>query len=366
VNRPKTTGKHLPPRMLERRKTLKSGKVWTGYYYAGRTPDGKRQEIPLGTDLAAAKTKWAELERKPPPAGAKSRMQMAWEKYLLSAMPKKDPKTRKQQLTEAKRLQAYFAGAEFEQITSAHIAQYRDGRRSAPRTRKDGTLIAPSKPAPVAANRELALFSHFWNLSRELGYTNAPNPVRGVTKNDETPRDFYADPELWAAVREQAVPELQDALDLAYLTGQRPGDVLRFERRHIVDDALELRQGKTKKKLRIMLTDAETGTRSQLGLLVDRLGSRKVLSAWLIATPSGQPMSLGMMRNRFNAARIAAAAAHPHLADRIKAFQFRDSRAKAASEIEDLKEAQKLLAHSSEQITKIVYRRVGEKVKPTR
>lgn len=366
MNRPKTTGKHLPPRMLERRKTLKSGKVWVGYYYAGRTPEGKRQEIPLGTDLATAKTKWAELERKPPPVGAKSKMAMAWEKYLQQAMPKKDPKTRKQQLSEVTRLQAYFAGAEFEQITAAHIAQYRDGRRSAPRTRKDGTLIAPSKPAPVAANRELALFSHFWNLSREWGYTNAPNPVQGVSKNEETPRDFYADPELWAAVREQAAPELQDAMDLAYLTGQRPGDVLNIQAAHIVNDALQLQQGKTKKKLRILLTDAATGERSQLGLLIDRLRARTVRSSWLIITPAGQPMSLGMMRNRFNAARTAAAAAHPHLAKRIKAFQFRDSRAKAASEIEDIKDAQKLLAHSTEQITKIVYRRVGERVKPTR
>ncbi len=51
MNRPRTTGKDLPPRMLERRRTLKSGKVWVGYYYDGRDEAGKRKEIPLGTDL---------------------------------------------------------------------------------------------------------------------------------------------------------------------------------------------------------------------------------------------------------------------------------------------------------------------------
>ena len=366
MNRPRTTGKHLPPRMLERRKTLKSGKVWVGYYYAGRTPEGKRVEIPLGTDLAEAKTKWAELEKKPAPVGAKSKMLMAWEKYAAQELPKKAPKTRQQQATEILRLQAYFKGAEFEHITAAHIATYRDGRRSAPRKRKDDTIITPAKPAPVAANRELALFSHFWNKAREWGYTNAPNPVQGVSKNTETARDFYADAAIWAAVREQAAPELQDALDLAYLTGQRPADVLRFESRHVVADALELRQGKTGKRLRIMLTDADSGTRTELGLLIDRLRARTVRSAWLITTPAGQPLSLGMLRIRFNAARMAAAAAHPELANSIKAFQFRDSRAKAASEIDDIKDAQKLLAHSDSQITKTVYRRVGERVKPTR
>lgn len=297
-------------------------------------------------------------------------MAMAWEKYEALAMPKKSPSTQKQQASEIVRLKAYFRGAEFEQITAAHIAQYRDGRRSAPRTRKDGTLIAPSAPAPVAANRELALLSHFWNHAREWGYTNAPNPVQGVSKNVETPRDFYADDAIWQAVREQAVPELQDALDLAYLTGQRPGDVLRFETRHIVNDELNVLPAKTQKKtgkrLRIVLTDATTGVRSELGLLLDRLRARTVRSSWLITTPAGQPIRLGTMRSWFNDARAAAAVANPHMADRIKAFQFRDSRAKAASEIEDIKEAQKLLAHSDSQITKTVYRRVGERVKPTR
>ena len=61
--RPKSTGYKLPPRMIARKRTLKSGKVWTGYYYNGRDDDGKRVEIPLGTDLAAAKRKWAELEK---------------------------------------------------------------------------------------------------------------------------------------------------------------------------------------------------------------------------------------------------------------------------------------------------------------
>lgn len=366
MNRPRTTGQHLPPRMLERKRTLKSGEVWVGYYYNGRDANGKRQEVPLGTDLATAKAKWAELERQPPPTGARSKMLMAWDKYTAQELPKKAPKTRQQQATEILRLQAFFQGAEFEHITAAHIATYRDARRSSPRTRRDGSLITAAKPAPVAANRELALFSHYWNKAREWGYTNAPNPVRGVSKNEETPRDFYADAAVWSAVRQHAAPELQDALDLAYLTGQRPSDVLAFKTEHLVDDALELRQGKTGKRLRIMLTDLDTGVRSQLGLLVDRLRSRTVRSAWLITTPRGQPMSLGMLRIRFNAARLAAAAAHPELAQRIKAFQFRDSRAKAASEIDDIRDAQKLLAHSAEQITKTVYRRVGERVKPTR
>ena len=42
-----------------------------------------------------------------------------------------------------------------------------------------------------------------------------------------------------------------DAMDLAYLTSQRPGDVLRFTERHLVDGHLQIKaQNKTGKPLR--------------------------------------------------------------------------------------------------------------------
>ena len=66
--RPKKSAQDLPPRMLRRTKTLKSGKVWEAFYYNGRREDGTRWEMPLGSDLNEAKRKWAELECKPAPA----------------------------------------------------------------------------------------------------------------------------------------------------------------------------------------------------------------------------------------------------------------------------------------------------------
>ena len=65
------------------------------------------------------------------------------------------------------------------------------------------------------------------------------------------------------------------------------------------------------------------------------------------------------------ARKAAAAAAAAELAAKILAFQFRDARPKAASEM-TLDEAKRLLGHSSEQITKTVYRHVGERVEPTK
>jgi integrase len=76
------------------------------------------------------------------------------------------------------------------------------------------------------------------------------------------------------------------------------------------------------------------------------------------------------LRVRFDAARKAAIEAckkqgDDTLAERIKAFQFRDIRAKSASEIVDTTVASALLGHTEKDIAERVYRRVGQAVSPT-
>lgn len=347
--RPKSTATDLPPRMLRRTKTLKSGKVWVGYYYNGRHADGSRVEIALGGDLSEAKRKWAELECVPAPAGT---MAAVFDRYIKDVLPTKAPRTQGENLLAFKNLRPMFDSAPLEAVTPQHIAQYRDKRT-----------------AKISANREISLLSHVWNMAREWGYTDRENPARGVRKNTEHGRDFYADESVWQAVQTHACLELKAAMQLAYLTGQRTADVLKMRLSDIDQDALLVKQGKTGKFLRIALT--VDGTRSQLGTLIDNLTRRsgkQMLSFYILAMPNGQPLTYTMLRNRFDDARAAAAAAQTDLklATRIKLFQFRDIRAKAASDIDDITAASKLLGHAGERITADVYRRAGEKVNPTR
>ncbi|KRB85096.1 hypothetical protein ASE26_29560 [Duganella sp. Root198D2] len=91
----------------------------------------------------------------------------------------------------------------------------------------------------------------------------------------------------------------------------------------------------------------------------------------LVTLPSGDPLKQWNLRLRFDTARNAAAdraveMGKKALAARIKKFQFRDIRAKSASEIADIKAASELLGHTEGDITDRVYRRVGQAVKPTR
>ena len=257
--------------MLRRSRTLKSGKVWESFYYNGRDASGKRVEIPLGNDLNEAKRKWAELECKEAPAET-GLMRFIFDRYERDIIPAKARNTQKDNALCMTKLRAVFDTAPIDGITPQIIAQYRDKRGAT---------------APVRANREMALLSHIWNVAREWGYTAKENPVKGVRKNKEKPRDFYADDTIWAAVYAQACDELKDAMDVNYLTGQRPADVLKMMLTDIKDGALEVRQNKTKKRLRIMLED--NGVRSELGRVIDRIRARdrKVASLFLIATPSG-------------------------------------------------------------------------------
>lgn len=348
--RPKKSAKDLPPKMLRRKKTLASGKVWVGYYYNGRDGDGKRKEIPLGTDLAEAKRKWAELEGRLVDSPTQI-MAHVFDRYEREIIPMKAPKTQKDNLTCLRRLRKSFDTAPIDALTPQQIAKYRDART-----------------AKVAANRELSILSSVFNFAREWGYTTKENPLRGLRRNKETPRDYYVEKDVWDAVYACACEELKDAMDLAYLTGQRPGDVRKLMMSDIQDNALFVAQNKTGKKLRIMLYDME-GNQTELARVIDRIRARprQVKSMFLLSTRAGQPLSHNMITFRFNAARAAAAKKSERtLAEKIMKFQFRDIRALASTDISDLEKASKLLGHTRQEMTKRVYRRKPEKVMPTR
>lgn len=344
----------LPPRMIRRVRKRKSGAVWISYCYNGRDAEGNRKEIPLGNDLDAAKVEWARLERREPPK-PNQLLDALFDKYEKKIISTKSIRTQSDNRKELKQLRKAFEDAPLDSITPQVVAQYRDART-----------------AKVRANREIALLSHMFTIAREWGLTNNANPCFGVRRNKEKPRDYYAGEVVWNAVYAEAVQELKDAMDLAYLTGQRPADVLKVATTDLANGFVGVRQGKGGKLLRIRLEDA--GKQSALSLFLDNLLERRSLNgiktSILITNASGLRMSQQMLRNRWDEAREKAAIkagadGDSALAVLIRQFQFKDIRPKAASEIE-LIHASRLLGHSTEDITKKVYRRVGEIVNPTK
>lgn len=346
----RTKNNDLPERMYKKTGVRADGSTWETYYHIANHPiSGKRIETALGKDLAKAKVKHAKIEKEN--AQMVALMSHAFDRYVAEILPQLSERSRKDAAWMLKPLRAVFNSAPMEAVTPQVVAKYRDKR---------------GESAPVRANREIALLSTVWNYAREWGYTEKENPCRGIRKNKEKPRDFYADDETFNAVYQCASDELKNAMDLAYLTGQRPADVIAFKFADIHNDALELQQAKTSKKLRILLTT--DGERNQLGKVIDRIYSQGVsaISEFLVCNVKGGPLDTQTLRLRFNKAKKAAlVGASEELAEKIKRFQFRDIRPKAASEL-SIEHASALLGHSKEDITRKVYQRVGATVTPSR
>jgi len=206
--------------------------------------------------------------------------------------------------------------------------------------------------AKVRANREKALFSHMFNKAREWGYTALQNPCQGVKGFKETGRSRYVTDAEFNQVRNHAHFTVMDAMDLALLTGQRPADVLKLRCTDIRDGALWIVQNKTGARLGIEVT-------GELAAVIARIGARprRAISPYLIQDENGQPVSQLALRSRFDKARELAKVT----------FQFRDLRAKAATDTGDLAHSQKLLAHKNRDMTESYVRaRLGERVKPLR
>jgi integrase len=342
---------NLPSRLRARR--LPSGRTYY-YYDTGGKP---RREIPLGDDYALAVRKWADLEIDARPHhGDTVTFRYVTERYQREVLPTKAPRTQRDNLVELAQLYKFFDNppALLDQITPQHIRQYLDWR----------------KKAPVRANREKALFSHIFNKAREWGYTTASNPCAGVKGYTEHGRDVYVEDETYKAVWDAADWPTRDAMDLAYLTGQRPSDVLKMRLKDIRDGFLWLTQGKTKAKLRMAIE-------GELADLVERIQGRtyKVTSLALIRNEEGQPLSASALDNRFEDARKRAAtiledADREAEAAAVRQFQFRDLRAKAGtdkSDATDMRQAQQQLGHKNLKMTEVyVRKRAGAKVTPTK
>ena len=338
-----------------------------------------RKEIPLGSDYLLAVQKWAELTSAKKPEGAELTFTYAAEEYKKDVLPSKEPRTRKDNEKELDWLLKFFGDppAPLESIEPQHIRQYMRWRvkqsralaeaKNAARRKADRPEIEiPADIGQVRANREKALFSHIWNFARAEGFTGKPNPCAGIKGYSEEGRETAPDVELVARVLEKADKPLELAMRLADIIGQRPADVLRVSEAHISGPVpggiLHVQQGKTGAKLRIEIEGALADLLLEVRAYKKALeqgGSVKTLA--LLVNEKGKPLTKHMLRDRFDEARARAGVDKP-------LFQFRDFRAKVATETDEAegtRAAQALLGHTTESMTASYIRhKVGKKVRP--
>jgi integrase len=110
------------------------------------------------------------------------------------------------------------------------------------------TEIPSGKKGRVQRVRQLAVLSAAFTYAVSFSYQMEINPLRQVKRPKFKPRTRYVTDEEYDAVRAIAPKRMRLTMELAYLTGQRQGDILGL-RWADIDDKIHFVQGKTGKRL---------------------------------------------------------------------------------------------------------------------
>lgn len=267
MGRHKDKDRHLPQRMR------KKGRA----FYHVATIDKKERWTPLGSDYARALMKWRDLEGLS--EGAETIAKMLDNALCIMAATIK-PSTYREFARACNRLKIAFKGFAPEDVEPVHIGQYLERR-----------CDDEGKPAPVAANREIAFFSSSWDLARRRGWIKLPNPCAGIERNREKQRKRVAKPgEIKALLFDengQARDCIEaDMVELTLRTGIREADMLHLKLTQLEEEGIRVKPRKT---------DASTEVEQvfewdpDLKALMDRVKARRrrVGSFYLFGTTRG-------------------------------------------------------------------------------
>jgi len=301
MGRKRQSNHDLPPHMQIKGKS---------YYYV--TNEKPRRWIPIGSDLAKARIKWAELENGPASSGSLARLIDEW----LDLPNELTASTMVNYRSVATQLKAVFMDSLVTDIVPANVAAWLDNH-----------------PSRARANLGKALLTNVLDLAVRRGVIDR-NPAREIKRLKTKRRNRYLTDAEFIAIRNHAHPVLQSAMDISYITGARISDVLAIRMQHWTDDGLLIRQIKTK-KLQLFRRNAAL----EAAIDTARKIKRPVRGLYLLCTLKGQPYSTATLYTWWlNACALA----------QVEDANFHDIRGKAATDAKrEGLDYQALLGHST-------------------
>ena len=328
VGRTRKANKHLPTYM-----SFEGGMY---YFRVGKTP-----RLSLSRSFPTAMRKYGELVM--PDATSLRTMNDVFNRYRLEVLPVKKSKTG---IYTLKPLIVVFGKMLPQEVKPRHIYAF---------------MYERAKKAPGGVLKEVGLLSHVLTKCIEWGLIES-NPCFQVSRKSylRGPRNRYVTDDEYAAVYRLANVRVQILMDLAVLTGLRRSDLLRLTRANLTDDGILVTPGKTEgttnKTLLILWSD-------ELRSVVDRAKKLKPqVRQPLVCTRQGKAYTGDGLNSMWQ--RLIKKA---HADDAISSrFQFRDLRAKSATDDDVLADASDRLGHSSQALTKRVYIRKPTRVRPLR
>ena len=191
---------------------------------------------------------------------------------------------------------------------------------------------------PNMGNRIISYLRMVFALAVEWQEVDS-NPCIGIKRHAEKKRDRYLTDDELTAIRHQSTPNLRAIIDIAYLTGQRIGDILAIRLSDVTDEGIQFRQQKTKQRLLVSMTP-ELKTAIEIAKALPR----HVRGMTLFCTMrGGRPYSYGTVRDMYNRATSLA---------KIEDTTFHDLRAKSLTDAKSQgKNAVALGGHADPQMT---------------
>jgi integrase len=325
MSRPRTTNKHLPKYVR-----ANHGAYWF------RQADGQEVRICAEHDYVELYKFLARIGEQEDGSEVRT-LADAFDKYIREEMPKHSTATQKNYGLCLDRLRRAFGHMRPDEVRPRDIGRY---------------LATGSS---VMRNKEISVLSAVYTKCVSRWYCAETNPCRNVERNQTKPRDRYVTNEEFDAFRALLPERIRVAMDLALLTGQRQGDILRLQWAQVSDEGIRFRQGKTGKKLLVGMSPT----------LAAVLAASKALPPdlprlYVIRRLNGRPYTSDGFR------AIWQRTMRKYVATGATRFTFHDIRAKTVSDSETIAQAYDRAGHTSMSTTRGVYERGERKVTPLR
>lgn len=262
------------------------------------------------------------------------------ERYRSDCFPKLAPRTAREYVRHLGHLNARFGtrvAGELKPRDFGPFLQERANRRG-----------------QVQRVRQLAVLSAAFTHAVSFLYVMDRNPLREVKRPKSQPRTRYVTHAEYDGVRAIALPQIRLAMELAYLTGQRQGDVIGLRWKD-VDERVHFIQGKTGKKIGVKIGPKLEKTLDDCWQLPN---GGHTGSEWVV--PRGKRGGGRYTSEGFRAGWQRTIGEWVRLGN--ERWNFHDLRAKCVSDSKSLQEASDRAGHIGQQMTKRVYDRKERQV----
>lgn len=324
MGRPRTTNAHLPKYV-----TVIHGSYWY------RPPEKEAVRIARVGD---ERTLYQFMAGVALPAGPVSTLSDIFDRYIRDVLPGLAPRTQTDYLRHLKTLRAWCGHMRPEELQPRDIGQFLD--------------VAKGK---IQRNRQVAVLSAVYSKAVGRWYLTDKNPCTNVERNPSSRRKRYVADEEYVAFYELAKERIRIAMDLALITGQRQGDILRLRWDAVTPEGIKFQQGKTGKKLIVSLSPTLEAVLERARLLLPHLPREYVLR-----TRSGRPYTSEGFRACWQRTMRKAR----KLGIVTERWTYHDLRAKTVSDSQSLEAAFERAGHTTMAMTRGVYDRNFRKVTP--